>query len=189
MLKTDKPIYNAIFILNLLLLIIAAVFQIFVFFKSNSYTNAVKCVQLLFTMLAIISGFIYAVGGYKKNAALFYKGFMLLFCMASLMMIITDIVMSSINGYGSPISEILSTVICVNLLTLTFAKDIGKKNSLGFAYSIVCVSLVNSIRLMVLYSSINSMITAKALVDIALACIACLFVIEKYTDKAARGTK
>lgn len=181
-----KPVYRVLLALNLVLLAAAFVVVALIFTKSN--VVAVEYIQTVIYLIAILSGFLYAFNQYKKNAAKYYKGFMLLFCLESLLIVIFDLILSKSQGATSSISGVLSTVVCVNLFTLSFAKDLGKKNSLGFAFSVLGVSLINSIRLLVLYPN-HFTIVGRAITDIALACVVCLFVIEKYADKAERGTK
>ena len=180
-----KPVCKVLLALNLVLLAVAFVVGTLIFTKPNVF--AVEYIQTVLYLIAVFSGFLYAFNRYKKNAAKYYKGFMLLFCLESLMIVIFDLILSKSLNATSSISGVLSTVACVNLCTLSFAKDLGKKNSLGFAFSVLGVTLVNSIRLLVLYSD-HFTIVARAIIEIALACVVCLFVFEKYADKAERGT-
>ena len=139
-------------------------------------------------VLATVAGFLYAIKKYKKNAAMFYKAFMFLFCLALAATVVYDILASIKFSDSNSISQILETIICVNFCMLTFAKDLGEKTSKGIAYSILAVSFINSLRLIILFSSRMSTI-ARALVGIFIAGAAVIFVLEKYMDKAERGTK
>ncbi|MBQ0026353.1 MAG: hypothetical protein KBS79_03170 [Lachnospiraceae bacterium] len=139
-------------------------------------------------ILAIVFGFLYMFGYYKKDAAKFYRRFMFLFSLSEFLLVVADLIGTKAMGAGSNISGVLATAVCVNTFLLTFAKDLGRKTSIGLAISLLAVMLINSIRLLILYSSILSFV-ALAVMDIAIACIACLFVLAKYADKAERGTK
>ena len=147
--------------------------------------------QLLYYIvyiLAVVFGFLYMFGYYKKDAAKFYQGFMFLFSLSTLLLIVYDLITTKVGGYGSGISGILSAFVCVDAFLLTFAKDLGRKTSIGLAISILVIKLISAVRVFILYSNEFGVVTSGVM-SIAIACIACLFVLAKYADKAERGTK
>ena len=87
----------------------------------------------------------------------------------------------------SPVSGILRTIICVNLVILVFAKDLGKQTSIGLASAVFGVTIINHARLLVLYFSFSYVISA--VLHLSLALLVLLLVIGKYMDKTERGTK
>ena len=172
----------------LIVILLVLTLGITVFRMTKPTSVAFKYVQCSIVVLSVLSGFAYALGGYKKNAAKFYKGFMLFFCIESLVQLIYDVLSSSAISATSPISSIFATIVCVNLCIITFATDLGKKTTVSLAYSVLAVLLINAVRMFVLYSS-NIMLLCNYITQVILAVIACMFVAEKYADKTARGTK
>ena len=188
MLKTQKPAIKALLVFSLILLAAALVLSVIrLLFKPIESVVVLTYIRLALGILAVLSGFVYVLGGYKKNDAVYYKLFMLLVCLEAVFTLIVDLMVTPAKGYTSPVSGILRTIICVDLVILTFAKDLGKQTSIGLAGAVLGVSLFNIIRLTVLYSSFG--IIADAAAGLALAPLVLLLVIGKYIDKAERGTK
>lgn len=187
MLKTQKPAMKALFVFSLILLAAALVLSVIRFFRPIESVVVLTYIRLALGILAVLSGFVYVLGGYKKNDAVYYKLFMFLVCLEAVFTLIVDLMVTPAKGYTSPVSGILRTIICVNLVILAFAKDLGKQTSIGLAGAVLGVSLFNIIRLTVLYSSFG--IIADAAAGLALALLVLLLVIGKYLDKTERGTK
>ena len=106
----------------------------------------------------------------------------------ALLTVVTDLFALKARDFDSSIFGVLGTAIFVIALILTFAKDLGKSNSMGLAYAMLAVGVVNSIITFVLYSDILGP-TVSAVKSLLMVIIGFLFVIEKYIDKEARGTK
>ena len=187
MLETKKPAMKALFVFSLILLAAALVLSVIRFFEPVESVAVLIYIRLALGILAILSGFVYVLGGYKKNDAVYYKLFMLLVCLEAVFTLIVDLMVTQVKGDTSPVSGILRTIICVNLVILAFAKDLGKQTSIGLAGAVLGVSLFNIIRLIVLYGRFG--IIADAAAGLALALLVLLLVIGKYMDKTERGTK
>ena len=187
MLETKKPAMKALFVISLIFL--AAALVLSVIRLCEPVENAVVLTYISYSLgiLAILAGFVYVLGGYKKNDALFYKLFMSLVCLTSVFTLVKDLMGTQANDYTSPVSGILRTVICVNLVVLAFAKDLGKQTSIGLAAAVFGVSIINTVRLIVIYGRFS--IIASAAVALSLALLVLLLVVGKYMDKTARGTK
>lgn len=139
-------------------------------------------------IVTCIVGLIYALYGYKKDVAKYFKAFMLFFCVSNLSQVIIDLITTKSMDFGSNISGVLRTVICVITLILTFAKDLGKSTSMGLAYTMLITGVVNVLRILVLYNN-DLLLTIINIGDLLMIIIGFLFVIEKYIDKASRGAK
>ena len=188
MLKTKKPAMKALFVFSLILL--AAALVLSVFWLTQPFPTSISAFMTICAVLgilAVLAGFIYVLGGYKKNDVLFYKLFMFLVCLESAATLVKDIIITQEMGSTSSISGILRTIICVNLVILVFAKDLGKQTSIGLASAVLGVTIINHVRLLILYFSFSYVIST--VVHLALALLVLLLVIGKYMDKAERGTK
>lgn len=186
MLNTNKPIYKVLLILNLVLLAIS-VLMCFVYLAIPEL-DPTWYLQFILYILAIVAGFIYVIGRYKKNSAFYYKGFMFLFCLTLFAHVYIDIVTPKQFAIGDYISIALEIIICIILSTLTFAKNIGEKATFSLACSLLGIVLLNSI--WIIFTNIGeSIIVFRAIVNIALSGITCLFVLGKYMDKEERGSE
>ena len=183
MLETKKPVMKVLFVISLIFLAVAFVLSVIRLFKPVENAAVLTYIKLAFNILAVLAGFVYVLGGYKKNDAVYYKLFMLLVCLEA----IFDLVATQAD-YTSPVSGILRTVICVDLVILTFAKDLGKQTSIGLAAAVLGISLFNTVRMLVIYGTTFGIITG-VVIGLALALLVLLLVIGKYMDKAERGTK
>lgn len=141
-------------------------------------------------MFSVICGLIYAISGYKKNAAKYYKAFMILQLCTRIFDLSNDIYFTSLSdAYGSSyFTTVFKSIIVICVAILAFAKDFGKKKSLIVVYvSLICDAAV-LVRVLTTYS--NSMgDVAMALAYFVLGAITAVFVDAKYIDKASRGAK
>ena len=179
---------KALFVFSLILLAVAFVLSVIRLFEPVENAAVLTYIKLAFNILAVLAGFVYVLGGYKKNDAVYYKLFMLLVCLEAVFTLIMDLAATQANGYTSPVSGILRTVICVDLVILTFAKDLGKQTSIGLAAAVLGISLFNTVRMLVIYGTTFGIITG-VVIGLALALLVLLLVIGKYMDKTERGTK
>lgn len=184
MLETKKSTMKVLFVFSYIFLAVALVLSAIRISKPVENATVITYFKFVLNILAALAGFIYVYGRYKKNEAVYYKLFMLLVCLEA----IFDLVATQANGYTNPVSVIIRTIICVNLVILTFAKDLGRQTSIGLAAAVLCVSLFNAARILSLYSNTFGIITG-VVISLALALLVLLLVIGKYMDKAERGTK
>ena len=157
-------------------------------FANTANQTAYKIIENIMYAIACIAGLVYVLYGCKKDVAKYYKLFLLLFSFVTLLNVITYLFALKARGFDSNISAVLGTAICVIAMVLTFAKDLGKNNSMGLAYAMIAVGAVNSIRMFVLYSDILGPMVSAAK-NLIMVIIGFLFVIEKYIDRASRGAK
>lgn len=182
-------IFNSILLIAAVVLCVLQLIQTYSHSSGSTAYTLYSVSQLLYYIvyiLAVVFGFLYMFGYYKKDAAKFYRGFMFLFSLSTLLLIVYDLITTKVGGYGSGISGILSAVVCVDAFLLTFAKDLGRKTSIGLAISILVIKLFSAVRVFILYPDLLGVVT-NGVMGIAIACIACLFVLAKYADKAERG--
>lgn len=153
--------------------------------------NAWFIVDALVEIIALIASITYFAMGYKKDAARYYKLFMLLQAAT----FVVEYLVSSFIDNTEPASGVLiafSLVLYGNTLMLALAKDLGKKVTIGIAsFNLVVYTAV------LVGSLFDDYLTSVARTDtiilattwFALAGITLLMTIAKYVDKAKRNTK
>ena len=189
MLKSQKPIMKVFFILCLVLLALALVLSVTRLFKPIGSVAVFTYLKYWLGIVSALFGGAYVLGGFQKSEALSYKLFMFLIALQSVSALLKDLMSTSLNGYESPISGILRTIICVDLVLLAFAKDLGKNTSIGLATAAFVAEVINDVRLIVLYGISGQINIAGSIVGISLALVVFLLVIGKYVNKSERGAK
>ena len=186
MLRTDKPIYKVILVLNLLLIVVGATVSL----MDINGTNTLGLVYTVLDVLALLFALFYILYGYTKNAAGYYKTFGYLY-LASRLICAFKTFSGPINITANNSKLFNSVSICIIialLLVLVFAKNLGKKKSL-----ILCGVIVafEAILFIIIYNEIGAFnLGAKLkLADLDLACLYGILTYAKYLDKTERGAK
>ena len=149
-------------------------------------------IGMILWMIALAFGLVYTLKRYEKSAATYYKLFFA-FLAVSLM---ADIVIgadfytvaSSVPAWLLLVVKLTWLLLFVKLvcvLTLCLAKDFGQKGSLAIAL----IPLVISALTLPVILAIGAEYFATPFAHLLLAFISCVFVVCKYADKEARGTK
>ena len=144
-----------------------------------------------FIVISIICGLIYAISGYKKNAAKYYKGFMLLQLVTRIVDAFNDLysTITYADVYGSSYyTTVFKFIIVICVAILAFAKDFGKKKSFIVVYISLICDVAVFIRILIAYSDIITDI-ALTFMYLVLSIITTIFVEAKYIDKESRGAK
>ena len=184
--------YLPIKIIHLILMVAAIVFCCLSLTKINlstvNFFNSAMIVAYITEIIALISGIVYLAYGYKKNAAIYYKAFMVIlviaqavFCYWQLLGVIAP------EPLTAGIVAILNIVPLIMLTILATGKDLGKTKS----YIIVAIILacrIGTIILDLVALGFGPIIYFR-ISDVLLAGTAFFMVTGKYLDKAARGTK
>lgn len=145
--------------------------------------------DLCTTFLCLVSlgfGLFYIVGGYKKDAAKYYKSFMISFAIYAVVNCALDFI-NTLNGDGVFVSTIFGVLTAIIALMLSFKKDLFKANSYTLAIAMFALGLINLVRALIV--SNNHAFIVNVLNLFAMTCFASLFVIAKYADKESRGAK
>lgn len=184
--------YLPLKIVHLIFLALGICFYVYSFFQiENVYDNATDKIIAVFqagtAILALISGFIYLVKGYKKNAAAYFKGYVWIILIADMFAVIVGITEAT-----SYFCKIVWAVALILLAVLAAGKDLGKIKSFAVAGLILLCKVILLITVIT-----NHSILGVAFVPVLLDMIAQivrtittgLMVCGKYLDKAARGTK
>lgn len=146
----------------------------------------VSSIQSGSAILALLSGFIYFIKGYKKNAAKYFKGYVWIAVIADMFATIVGI--SEVPSYFIKIIWASSLVFLVILAT---GKDLGRENSFTLAiliflckFILLVSAVLNSTILGVAYIPVVLDIVAQLILTITTTLMVC----GKYLDKASRGT-
>lgn len=177
-------------IIHALLMIAALVMSIMEFAKLGSidsiYTASVfPALCTITNILALIVGFIYLFKGYKKNANVYYKVFM------GLCVLFSVLHMTAMSRFIMPYTETLVYMIAaIMLVILAVGKDLGKRNTyIVFAIMMIC-------RLIPLFTSLSSLqyfgeagfgMLSQVISNILIAGTVGFMVTGKYLDKDERG--
>ena len=145
--------------------------------------DAVLCIA------ALVYGFLYALNGYKKDVAKYYKSFMYLYLISSVLSLGTSLSLAIADLGNFGILMIVSNIIIViSIFVLAFVKDFGEKKS--NTLSLLVLSL-NVFKLLsdISIKGITTPIISAGFGNLILACVLCVFVAAKYADKKSRGAK
>ena len=136
-------------------------------------------------ILALVFGLLYSLNGYKKEAAKYYKTFMYLYALSSLISFAAPLISFGIGNYN--LENVINFAVFVCACLLAFVKDFGKNNS----NTTVCIALVlTGIKLVndLLNGTLVNLHFASFSIFVQ-AMIACVLVSHKYIDKESRGAK
>ncbi len=182
MLRTDKPIYKVILILNLLFIvagIVACVIGI-----ASPYADAYRIISRAVSIAVLAFGGFYILSGYTKDAAKYYKLFGALYAVKLILKLLSGIVHA-----GTPLGIMLGVFSLVFVLVLLLSENLGKQKSLILCGLLVIVGVVVFVisALDAKYQTASAVI--EGIVNIDLACLYGIMTYAKYLDKAERGTK
>lgn len=159
------------------LIVVAIVLRLMNMFN----TPALAIVDSIVCIAALIFGLFYSLKGYKKDAAAYYKLFMYLLLVSSLMSLSTIVVKFNV------LMLICDAIILICVVALAVANNLGESKSNNCALIILICDLI---KFFYVVAKIKDMPTiAGEFANLVLACVLCVFVSAKYTDKATRGTK
>ena len=168
--------------INAVLIIFALVLRLVSFASIPTFGK----VESIICIIALIFGLIYSLNGYKKDASKYYKAFMYLYLLSTVITLILSlfVAINELRKYGILV-VIANVVILISETILAFAKDLGEKKSNGLALAILAISIF---KLCFVTTKTISHISI-AFDNLILAIILCVFVSAKYADKASRGAK
>lgn len=124
---TNKQKYKKVGIINSIFIVVAIVIRLI---QLEEIPNIAKF-DSFFCVVALLYGVIYALSGYKKEDAKYYKAFMFLFLVSSILSFIASVylitIISTIGFNLKTIEAVLNFVIIVCSAVLAFGKNLGKK--------------------------------------------------------------
>lgn len=153
----------------------------------NVYTDTKFAVFAAFhtsaAIFALISGILYLTHGYKKNAAAYYKVY--------IMFLLVFDIFSTISGNLDD-SYFMKFVWVINLVLLTIlavGKDLGKTKSFTLVGLILVGKIIVFIGMLKTFGSFDVNLVLGMVAQIVLIITTGLMVCGKYLDKESRGAK
>ena len=179
MLKTNKPIYKVILIINLVCAVAGVVLCTIQIARYDG--DMPRMLSALFNIVALLAALYYIFGGYTKDSAQFYK-------VAGFFLALSQIASIAYAGTAGEAYYrlILGALILSVTVTLLCSSNLGKKKSLTLCASQIALSL-----LLVAGSIADSSFLAvydNLFVRLILLCLYGIMTYAKYLDKAERGT-
>lgn len=179
MIRTDKPIYKVILILNIIFIAIGIITSIIGFKSATSNEVIIKVINLLAWVFALI----YILHGYRKNAAVYYKVFGWGYLITHLAFLA-----SLVTAKDSPVIFYFTCGISIIiLLTLLLKLNLGKKISLILCAILVLMKVIILICMWISTKDFSALSTR--LIDLDFACLLGILTYAKYLDKDERGTR
>ena len=151
-------------------------------------SEAINGCSTMAVTIMLLTGVLYLLHGYKKNAAFYYKTFILLLVLVNLMVIIMDVIYAAMTGLII-IKCILYAIKIILLLLLAFKKDLGPQNTWIIFYIVVAVDIAALVVMLIImatggFDSGNIIgVIAALIADVTLG----LAIHGKYDDKKSRG--
>ena len=151
------------------------------------FENLTNILLMLVIMAMLIMGALYLLKNYGKNAAMFYKAFMLLHVFVCALTIFIDLFFYTVNFFMITIC-ILNLFKMIVLLILTFVKDLGKDRTWTLFYIILGLDVLSLVLAVINMAGIgfDFSFTGYVTALIADGTIG-LSIRGKYSDKEARG--
>lgn len=172
--------------INAVLIIVVMMLGIVLLFSDKFDITAKFSIPFDIVTLAI--GLVYALKGYQKTAANYYKLYMLCGALSYLVSLTCAFEGNpdSIARYVGIIGLIVNVVL---MLVLAFAKDLGRQKSITIAITTFGINIMQMIMFAVREEMQGSSfpIVVNVLQLIVISVITCVFVLAKYTEKASRG--
>jgi len=138
---------------------------------------------------ALVFGILYAWNQYSKNAARYYRAFLLLHIIQTLLLIGLDVASAQTLDYFSAGALALLGMKVLFLLIVLFWKDFGESNTWKLFFILLFFDVAGSV--LTIASSTGSILfriggsVSRLVLDGTIA----LAINGKYTDKARRGTE
>ena len=140
-----------------------------------------------FSAFATVAALTYVFTEYRKKSAPFYRAFLLLFAAAETSMVVWH----ALAPKPQMIPLVLFAIAATLLVTLTFAKDIGKSCSFVFCFAIFAANVAE-----LLFGILEPIEGGDVLLSIILAVsgivlslLLAIMIFAKYVDKAIRHSK
>lgn len=193
--KKNSPL-KLLHLALMVILMFGSSFSTVMFFTRNEAAVAGKgemevilngCSTLV-VVLMLITGILYLVHGYKKNAAVYYLAFILLLVLVNVLVVLIDVLYTQMTPLII-IKCILYSAKIIVLLIMAFGKNLGKKMTWTLLYVVVALDIAGMI-VMLIYMFQNGFdfamigVVAAIVADVTIG----LAIRGKYEDKESRGS-
>lgn len=176
-------------IIHLILMVAAIVLCCMALPKISADTEiasdlGLKTVSYVTEIVALVSGILYISFGYRKNAAFFYKMFLVVLTISQAVFAAREMTMTLSVPLVDAILMIVSLIMIVILAT---GKDLGKVNSAVVVGALIVCRVIALILDIVAQEGFP--VLSYTVSDLLLAITAAFMIFGKYIDKAQRGSK
>ena len=193
--KKNSPL-KLLHLALMVILMFGSSFSTVMFFTRNEAAVAGKgemevilngCSTLV-VVLMLITGILYLVHGYKKNAAVYYLAFILLLVLVNVLVVLIDVLYTQMTPLII-IKCILYSAKIIVLLIMAFGKNLGQKITWTLLYVVVALDIAGMI-VMLIYMFQNGFdfamigVVAAIVADVTIG----LAIRGKYEDKESRGS-
>ena len=189
MLKKQSPVYRVVAIFFLICLVCGIIFSVQTAVSPSS--NIYMQISSLCALPAMLFSAYYMLVGYSKNAAGYFKAFLVLYAIYLLAVLV-----ATVGSYSGLVALLLTAAVLALVMLLLLGKNLGKTVSL-----VLCVvALILCIGMMVITISqhpapfsgsdpAGKLLLNWSFTETLLACLMGVITFAKYVDKAARGAK
>lgn len=139
------------------------------------------------SLAAICASLMYLFYGYKKNAASYFRGFMIAYALSQL----AGLVIAGQNAEKTGLGVLLVGAVYGPVLVMAVAENLGKKKS----YTLCAIAVLLQIGVLVGAiitrgsANVGGLFLMRGYMQLTLAVSMMLMTVAKYEDKSARGTK
>ena len=163
---------------NVVLIIAAIIAKLATIKKVSMLVN----IDSIVCIIALVFGLFYSLSGYKKDSAKYYKVFMYLYFVSSVLSLLVPSI-APLSGKIDFFIVSINVIILILVFVLAFIKDLGVNKS---TYISIFILILNVVKL---FYNVKMTVLLLGFSNLILACIVCVFVSAKYKDKESRGTK
>ena len=141
------------------------------------------------SLFALVVGILYILYGYGKNAAIYYKAFLFIQIVGTVLLIAVDAASTKL-GASLLLALVAFSYKTIVLLVLTFGKDLGENKTWALYFVFLALDAAGMIAML--------FVTEKSVLGYALAGLISTLLLDatigfavkgKYDDKKARGAK
>lgn len=172
-------------IINAALIVLTIILRLISFFEMSALIK----IDVIVCIISLIFGLLYSLFGYKKDVAKYYKTFMILYVLSSLISVLVPII-DTINGNITITNiafAIFGIIILICACMLAFGKDLGKGKSTNLFLIVLSICTIKILWNLVIESPLAY--SSASFAYLIQAFIVCVLVTGKYKDKQARGSK
>ena len=184
MIKSENKFYNAIVVLNLILMIPGAIGNVVVLFASN--LNVYHKLAAFCSVAALLVAFFYLVAGYSKQQAPAYRAFCGAYTAAALFGLLG---IDSSKAFFA--AQLIAALIFGLVIAISLSKNYGKTVSTSLCILVVVLSLLQLLGVVLWYKATGLdflFLLIFEITQLLLSIVLSLTTFAKYVDKTARGT-
>lgn len=142
--------------------------------------NAVLTLEYLADVCALLAGFIYFAGLYKKDAAKYYRIF--------LIFMIISLVLRLSNDNSNGLHLYLNLISTIDLIILGVGQNLGMKTTYGLGIAIIAIQIFMFFMNIINVQTITVTSLSRDISSILLSTSLMFMILGKYEDKQTRGT-